>query len=455
VIDTLAAGSPGWWFDRLARQLVARKNRLDSLADYLEGNAPLPEGADGLRQAYQSFQRKARTNFAELVVEAVQERMTVSGFRVGNEAAEQSANRIWSLNEMATTATDVHGDMLGLSVGYCIVGPNGTEPIITYEDPQCVITDHDPLRPSRVRAALKLYRDDEAGKEFAFVYLPGVVYKAERDCSSDPTNTAAITQDISGFDWSEDGVTKLPAPIVPVVRFANRKLLGEFETHTDVIDRINYTVLQRLVVTAMQAFRQRAILGDLPEKDEAGNKVDYNAIFRPGAGALWFTQANPDLVKIWESQQTDLSPLLAAAKDDIRDLAAVTRTPMSMLIPDAQNQSAEGAAAAREGLVYKAKDRIQRATYGWNTVMRIALAFAGLGDLNVETEWLDPERRSLAERADAASKLAPSIPKRTLWTDILQFPPDKADRMEAEAMEDALNASLAMPLEVTPNGAGT
>jgi hypothetical protein len=192
----------------------------------------------------------------------------------------------------------------------------------------------------------------------------------------------------------------------------------------------------------MQAYRQRAVKGDLPETDEAGEPIDYGAIFRPGPGSLWMV---PEGVELWESQATDINPLLTAVKDDIRDLAAVTRTPMSMLLPDGQNQSAEGASFAREGLVFKAKDRIQRATYGWNTVMSIKLAFEGQGPVNVETEWLDPERRSLAERADAASK-GTDLPWRTKMTDIWQFPPDKVDRMEQERMDDTMQDLLAAPV---------
>jgi hypothetical protein len=126
-----------------------------------------------------------------------------------------------------------------------------------------------------------------------------------------------------------------------------------------------------------------------------------------------------------------------------------------MLLPDAQNQSAEGATAGREGLVWKTQDRIKRATYGWNTVMQLAMQFSGNGVLNVDTEWLDPERRSLAERADAASKLVPAgVPFKTIMTDVMQFPPDKVERMEQERLDDALNMALAaQPEPVTANGA--
>src|SRR5690606_35743403 len=121
-IDTKTVESPGWWADRLAKSIELRQPSLNALSNYLTGNAPLPEGAEGFREAYRQFQKKSRTNFAELVVEAVQERMTVTGFRIGSDSALDSvAARIWSINEMDTHSSEVHGDMLGLGEGFVIV----------------------------------------------------------------------------------------------------------------------------------------------------------------------------------------------------------------------------------------------------------------------------------------------------------------------------------------------
>lgn len=439
MIDTTKG--PGWYFKKLSDALIAKQARLDGLKRYIEGDAPLPEGAQAMREAYREFQRKSRTNFAEIVVEAVQERMTPNGFVVGDDdALDAQARLIWTVNEMDTQAADVHNDMLGLSEGFVMVGPPDADgvPIITRENPAQVATMQDPLRPNKVIAALKTYTDEVQDKDFAYLYLPGYVFIASRPARG----TAHYGEYDWDYDlWVNDG--RLPvAGVMPIVRFPNRRGLGEFETHTDIIDRINYMLLQRLVITAMQAFRQRAIKGDLPELDDEGKEIDYNDVFRPGSGALWQL---PEGVDLWESQVTDIQQILNAVKDDVRDLAAVTRTPMGMLLPGGENQSAEGAAFAREGLVFKTRDRIKRASYGWNQVMSLALRFAGSPVDNIETLWLHPERLSLAERADAAVKLKDVVPRHTLWTDILQFGPEKAERMENEMLADILATGLMQP----------
>lgn len=55
----------------------------------------------------------------------------------------------------------------------------------------------------------------------------------------------------------------------------------------DDLDRINLLVLQRVQIAVLQAFRQRAIKGELPEKDAAGNAIDYNVLFSSDPAALW------------------------------------------------------------------------------------------------------------------------------------------------------------------------
>jgi hypothetical protein len=249
--------------------------------------------------------------------------------------------------------------------------------------------------------------------------------------------------------WTWAGAEDTGLDFVPVFPFLNRGGLGEFEPHTDILDRINWNILQRLVITAMQAYRQRAITskdGDssLPTVDAEGNEIDYEKVFSAAPGAMWDL---PPGFEIWESQQTDITAILSANKDDITHLAAVTRTPMPTMMPGGENQTAEGASFAKEGLVFKAQDRVARASASLDLVMGAALAIeSGLRVpvADVESKWLPVERQSLAERADAATK-AQDLPWRTRMTDIWQFSEDRVDQMETERASDALNASISAP----------
>jgi hypothetical protein len=435
--------TPDQWLVRLTKRMDERGQRLANLRSYMDGDAPLPEGAQGVRDAYKAFQKKARTNFGELIVDAVCERMIVSGFSVGGQASDDDAVRaIWKRNRLQIGSADVHRDMVGLSAGYVIVSPGQDGALVTCERPEQVITEQAPNRPDLVRAALKVYRDTVDGYDVAHLHLPGRVFTYYRPLR-DPMGAWVAASSIAG-KWEYAGDEDSGLDVVPVVPFINRGGLGEFETHTDVLDRINWDILQRLVITAMQAYRQRALKtqGDgLPREDEDGNTIDYGEMFKPGAGSLWEL---PEGVDLWESSATDLTPILSAAKDDLTHLAAVTRTPMPTLMPDGANQTAEGAAFAREGLVFKSQDRVERAKASWNLGMGLALALER-GErrpvADVETLWQPVERRSLQERADAATK-AQDLPWRDRMTDIWGYSADRVDQMEANRGTDMLMLGL-------------
>jgi SPP1 Gp6-like portal protein len=466
VIDTQTPNSPGWWLNRLILALGARQSRYDLLDSYYTGEVGPPVTATkAVRQAYQRLMAMAGTNFAELVVEAVRERMVPSGFRTGadsDELGDAEAWRIWQANSLDADAPLVHRASLTMGDAYVIVG--GVDdtigaPLITPEDPREVIAERDPVRRRKVVAALKVFADDVQQVQWAYLYLTGQVWRAVRE--NPPSGTGlepspgTVSLDASGWEWAGKP-DDLPAPVVPVVPFPNRDTLagrrdgmgrswGEFEPHRAILDRINYTILNRLEIATLQAFRQRGLKGNFPDNDPQGNPINYDDVFAADPGALWLL---PETTDVWESGQVDLGPIRQAIRDDVQDLAAVTRTPLFYLTPDAANGSAEGASLAREGLVFKTADRIVQASESWEQVMSLAFLFAGdterASRADMETLWASPERFSLAERYDAASKAqAAGVPWRAVMTDVLQFSPQQVDRMEAQRATDTFLAAPA------------
>ncbi len=311
----LIPSTPEQWLAVLAGRLDARQGRLQVLRDYLNGNPPLPEGAVNDTTAYRDFQRKSRTNFAELVVDAVAERMRVGGFQVGTDSDDDDAARaVWRQNMLEVGAADLHRDMLAMGVSYAVIAPDRS---VMVESPEFCITDDDP-RTKLPRAGLIVWRDAAAGKDYADLLLPATVQRFARaipDPSNGFTPKGSFHDPLTGEFFSDSPVEYIGewtssdwqpenAPArhgfaeVPIVKFANRDEVGEFERHLDVLDRINWGLLQRLVITATQAWKQRAIKGELPTHDAEGVEIDYSAVFAPGAGALWTL---PDGVDIWES----------------------------------------------------------------------------------------------------------------------------------------------------------
>lgn len=417
------------------------------LEKYYDGDAPLPESADGHSRAYKRFQRKARLNIAQLAVAAVRERMNIGGFRTGADADENGdlvARRLWKANNLDVYSADLHTNFLKFGQAYAIVGyPDNREfPLVTIEDPRQVYCETSPEDPSMVLSAIKVY--SEYGRHYAYFYY------------SDQIMVFSKTNDTGAFDtdnWVLDEEMGGPNPLgeVPVVKFTNSDGRGEYEPYLDIIDRINHMILQRLIIATTAAFRQKYVKGDFPTHDPDGNEIDYNGLFEAAPGAMWVL---PPEAELGELDQSSMQDILNSVRADIQDFAAVTRTPMHYLSPDGANQSAEGAALAREGLVFKTEDRINRATVGWSKVM--SLMFRWMDDeeraslLDLEPLWKPAERYSLAERADANTKFE-DIPFRSRMKLIGQFSPAEVAEMEMErAGEQLLTEALLTPPEPTP-----
>lgn len=447
--------SPGWWMDRLFRRLSEQKrwDRLTLLHNRYHGDPPLPEGNDVARELFTAFQKKARTNYAELAVSAVSERMKPVGFRTavdGDETGDSDAIDIWLRARMNIVAADVHDLMLNLGEAFVIVGWMDEQrgvPVVTAEDPRWMVGEPDPTDPYRLRAALKFLRDDIEGEDRAYLYLPGEVWVAKRDApfSQLEPQLGPMYWSPKTWSWDVERSGTLGHKALPVVRFLNKDGQGEYEKHVDILDRINYQTLNRLCTAALQAFRQRAIetTGEdgIDTHDENGNPIDYSEVFTSDPGAIWFLPPN---AKIWESSTADMRQILEINESDIIQFAATTKTPMYYLNPGGANQSADGASMQRESLVFKVQDRIERASPLWAEVMALIFQITGDNDradlAKIQTLWANPDRLSLAEKADAANKVQSLIPWRSMMKLIFDFDPQTIERMQSEREEEQLIA---------------
>lgn len=438
--------SPDWWLLRLGNRLYRDRHRLNDLYSYWRGEHPLPFGNRKMREAYKRFQDQSKTNFMKLVAESVVERLNVSGFRVGGtDGADDQAWLWWTANNLQADSSLVHRAAITMSRAYAIVGEdpdNPGEPLITGEDPRQVIHESSPTNRRKVLSALKVWADDVDQKLHAAVYLP------DRVCYYVSQETADKMKDQSVWDsasWEVDtsqypaGSALNPLGEVPVVPFLNApdlsgKCLGEFEDVTPIQDRINTEVLDRMVISAMQAYRQRYATG-VEATDENGNPSND---FDPGADLMWIVP--DDKAKFGEFSAADLSGPLNAVSNDIQHLAAITRTPPHYLIGQMVNVSGDALAAAESGLVSKVTERSNEFGRSWVTVHRLASKVAGnpLPSANVEVMWVNPQFRTLTEMASASVQLMTAgVPWRTRMT-LCEFSPAEITRMQQERVMDAL-----------------
>lgn len=457
-------GSADWYLLRLGQQLSADHTRLRDLEKYDNGNHPLPIGNQKMRDTYHRLQKMARSNYTGLVVEAVRERLRPLGFMTGAEGTrttDAEAWRIWQANSLDAESKLVHHQALALSRSYVIVGPNPDDPktpFITSEHPCQVIHEADPVQTRKVNAALKTWFDPMKRRHLAIVYLPDGIYYYRH---VQTMGASGLQPDVewNAQSWEADpdeganGFAPNPiAPMVPVVPFISRRErggLGEFEDVTDIMDRINVTMLDRLVIQTMQAYRQRWGKG-IKVEDEKGNP---QRPFDPGADLLWLVE--DEAAEFGDFQQADLAGIISAVSGDIRDMAAISRTPPHYLLAGIANVSGDALSTAESGLVSKVRDRQIEFGESWELVMRIVAMYAKSGSLDVTSSivWADPERRTLSELADAAVKWeSAGVPFRKRM-ELLGFSPQEIDRLVKERREEAQDPVFNNPLGTAPGAA--
>lgn len=451
--------TPEEWLRLLTRRADEERAHNDRMRRYVNGDAPVPEMSENTREAWARFQRTARTNWGLLIIEAVVNRMIPNGITVDGSADSElakQAQRIWTDNRMQSVFRNYMRYGLTYRKSYLTVWTDEQrKALIAADSPESMCVSVNPLQPWKVRAAVRWWRDLDSSRDECMVWMHGQRQKFYRDISDRRMdNGVAATPPVrlSEGSWTPDGDPITTAGAPPVVVYNNPGDAGEFELHTDLIDRINRGLLERLTTSAMQAYKQRALKKEkgvvLPTKDDKGNDIDYGKLFEPAPGVIWDLPAGVDL---WESGITDITPMLNASKDDIRQLSAATRTPFPTLMPDSANQTAEGADAAKDGHVFKCGERLDEGEIGVEAAMVIAMLTEGadLGTAKVDVMFKPVDRVTLAEMYAAARDASQAGESwQSIARNILGYSPEQIAQDALDRAQERLTAlSFAPPPE--------
>lgn len=408
--EQLVVGSPEWWLARLYKQLRARQAEVAFYDEYYRGDHPLPWLAPQARDEFRRVLRMTRSNYMGLVVDAQVERMQVEGFRVdpGQEEGDADAWRIWQANNLDSDFDQgtLEGAIGGRSFLQVAPNPkNEKTPHVWVEHASQAIVEYVPGSNRRERAAsLKVWDDDWTQELHATLQTPKLIFKfrAKRP-------TAGST---AGPEWEErlvegereNGRRLNPFKVVSMVELPNnpRLLTGgvsELADVTDIQDRINKTVADRLITQDFGAFPQKWAVA-WPTEDEDGNPNTIEV----GRNRMVTTEVAETKFGQWDSAPLD--PYSAAKREDVKDIASRTRTPAQYLLGEMSNVNGETLKASESGLVSKVRQRMRPLSEGAEEAMRLALRAAGLPQAGaaMETIWRNPEFRTEGELTDSVVK---------------------------------------------------
>lgn len=394
------AGKPEWWRDRLYRKITARRPYILFMDDYYSGNHPLPWLPTQAREEFRRILAMTRSNYMGLVCDAQVERMAVQGFRIGdNPEADKDTWRIFQANNMDSDLDQGFLEASKCGYAYLMVGPNPKDtstPKMSVEHPLQAIVESEPGDRRTRAAGLKTWVDDWTGEVVARLYLPKTVFgwRGKLSAANNKPN------------WRIDG-EPYPNPLgeVPITELLNNpQLLGggrsELYDLTDIQDRVNKTIADRLMSQDWGAFPQKWATG-YPEKTVDGqpNTIDI------GRDRMVTSDVKETKFGQWEAAPLD--PYSAGKREDVKDIASRSRTPSQYLLGEMSNVNGETLKASESGLVSKVRQRFRGHEDGIEDAARMARRLAGIAgttDASMETIWRNPQYRSEGEVTDAAIK---------------------------------------------------
>ncbi len=389
---------------KLLQGLDESAPRRATLEAYSRGEQPLAFLAPEAKQAIGGRFARMSTNVCRIAVNALSERLRVSGFRSASVDVK-SLWADWLRCDMDQLAPLGHREALTLGEGYVIVWADAQgRPQVSIESPAQVAVIRDPA--SRVVvAAVKRWNTPTSTE--ATLFEPDTVTRY-----SAPTTGATIT----GYRSTE--VLPNPYGVVPVVPLRNSdRLLGpalsEMDDLMPLVDGMNKLLADLMVASEYSGRPRRWATGiELEEVDvldengePTGETIAVNPI--PETNRTMINES-PD-GKFGQLDAADLDSYEAAMRVLQAQVSAVSGLPPHYLGAHGdQPASADAMRAAEASLTAKAEARQQVFGRTWEQVARLMVATRTGQDPNtvdVSVTWADPATRSMAQEADAVVKL--------------------------------------------------
>lgn len=370
-----------------------------------------PEVAEQLRGRLNAV----RLGWSRLVVNAVEERLDVQGFRLAaGEPADAELWRLWQANNLDEQSQQAHLEALVTGRSYVLAwaGRDPATPLITVESARQMFTTRDPAT-REVTAAVKRWHG--SGVDRAVVYEPDrITHWTRQHAGADDGEVSLVG--VSG--WSVTEVIDNPLGVVPVVPLVNRPRLmladGESELAevipledaasklaTDLMVSAEYSAAPRRWITGMDIGSQQG------EADATAAKVSARWEHAP-ASKLWIA-GEPD-TRFGQFPEASLEAYVSGIRMLTQQVAAVAGLPPHYLGLSSENPaSADAIRSSEAGLVSKARRRQRWFGGAWEDVIRLAVHVRDGSPTTaldaLETVWRDPETRTVAQAADAAVKL--------------------------------------------------
>ena len=389
--------------DWVEREFSQRAADYTKFQDFYDGKHTV-ELTDRLKDFLKTTESEFNTNFCEVVVDAMADRVMVSGFDTDEEGEAPPVavwiNNVWAKNRMDAEQRVVHNQAAVKGDAYCITDwdEDRNMPEFFFDDADRVRPRYDPANRRRLLYVARQWSVD--GQDWLNLYYPDRIEKYIGKGSGSGWEERREEDEEWPIMWTMPGGEPIG---IPVVHFRNKPRQNQYgRSELDSIVplqiALDKALVDLLMVVDTLGFQQRWL----------SNVRTPAAGFKIYPGSVWDLTPKPgsDASSVQVGQFPSESPegLIAAMNELIGEVAAISRTPHHLFKLNSGNfPSGEALQTAEQGLVKKVEDR--HIVYGnaWEdtimTGMRLHNArVEGEAELNLDailtTLWGDHQTRN-------------------------------------------------------------
>jgi hypothetical protein len=283
--------------EKLSERLQQSVPDLEKLNRYYEGDQPLSYMHPELLREMQGRVRQLVINWPRLVVDSLEERLDVEGFRLGDDVDERMW-QWWQANSLDLASQQAHVEALAMRRSFAIVGSNPDDPgtpLVTVESPLQVIARRDPAT-RRVEAAAKVWSDDD-DVEHVTLYLPDVTIWFQ---------TVVESGRLAEVDRDEHRLGRVP--VVPIV---NRGRILQADGVSELTDVIPISDAACKIATDMMIGADfnaipRTIAMGMTEQDFTDRDGNPVSKWEKIAGRIWAVTSPPGEAEVKQLAAADL-----------------------------------------------------------------------------------------------------------------------------------------------------
>jgi len=448
---------------------VRQKNIITS-REYFDGDHGVPL-TERQREwlGFNLLNERFALNYCRIIVNAVVDRLIVTGFSDNQEEPAEWAWEWWQANRMDALQRTIHQGCVRDGEYFVMVDldkerglprfypqPRYTDTLFGGTGFGCKAHYTDEHDAAELEYASKRWTETRGeGAERKTVqrmnlYYPDRIEKYEMGRSTDESGWVQLSE--------EPWLTTAGEPVgIPVIHFRNPSDRSELWDAIPPQDAINKTALDILAAADANGFRIMFTKGFYPTTDGEAPDEDGDNYLEIFPGCI-LGHPNPE-VGIDVFDPIDLSSMLAGLDNLVLKLAQITDTPLSRFQLTRQ-VAAEGTLKQQEEPLL-AKVRARQVLFGnaWEDCMAVAWRLAGAfgteqpeGEGLLQTQWASAETRDEKEHLESLKlKSDLGVPAETLWEemgyDAGQIAAMRAQRGEEMQQQSNIGGALLQAFE--------